>query len=126
MRSWMRASRTTVGVCCALIAAGCDVGPLGSDDGQEDHRFLIDLRNISTDPVTLKLAGEVEGFLVQGISVVTIQRMADPDQELVFKALIEETVLVQTTACRYTPPSNSAPRRRVSWNGATLQCLNWE
>ena len=115
-----------MGVFCALIAAGCDVGPLGSDDGQEDHRFLIDLRNISTDPVTLKLAGEVEGFLVQGISVVTIQRMADPDQELVFEALIEETVLVQTTACRYTPPSNSAPRRRVSWNGAALQCLNWE
>ena len=111
---------------CALPAAACDVGPFGSDDAPEDHRFLIDLRNISIEPVTLRLAGEVEGFLVQGISVVTIQRTADPGQDLMFEALIDEAVLVQTAACRYNPPSDATPRRRISWNGADLECLNWE
>lgn len=116
----------TIGVWCALTAGACDVGPFGSDDGEEDHRFLIDLRNISIDPVTLRVAGETEGFLVQGISVVTIQRRADPGQDLLFEALIDESVLVQSTACRYTPPSDATPRRRVSWDGAELECLNWE
>lgn len=76
--------------------------------------------------MTLRIAGEAEGFLVQGISVTTIQRRATPGQDLVFEALIDETVLVQTTACRYTPPSDATPRRRISWDGARLQCLNWE
>ena len=115
-----------IGAGCALIAAACDLGPFGSDESEEDHRFLVDLRNVSIDPVTFRLAGEVEGFLVQGISVVTIQRRADPGRDLVFEALIDENTLVQTTACRYTPPSDATPRRRVSWNGADLQCLNWE
>ena len=115
-----------VGVCFTLVASACDGGPFGSDEGEEDHRFLIDLRNISTDPVTFRLAGEVEGFLVQGISVVTIQRRADPDQDVGFEALNDEAAVVRSTACRYTPPSDATPRRRVSWNGAELQCLNWE
>ena len=125
MRAWVRTTGWTIGI-CAATAAGCDVGPFGSEDGPEDHRFLVDLRNISIEPVTLRLAGEVEGFLVQGISVTTIQRRADPGQDLVFEALIDESEPVQTAACRYTPPSDATPRRRVSWNGAELECLNWE
>jgi len=76
--------------------------------------------------VTVRVAGEAEGFLVQGISVLTIQRTAEPGQELVFEALIDESVLIQIAASRYTPPSDATPRRRVSWNGADLECLNWE
>jgi hypothetical protein len=110
---------------CALVGPACDLGPFGTDEAAEDHRFLIDLRNISIAPVTLRIAGEAEGFLVQGISVVTIQRRADPGQDLVFEALVDEGVLAQTTACRYSPPSDVTPRRRISWNGAELQCLNW-
>ena len=121
----MRTRGATIGI-CALLASGCDTGPFGSDDAAEDHRFLIDLRNISIEPVTLRVGGEMEGFLVQGISVLTIQRTAEPGQDLVFEALIDESVLVQTTACRYTPPSDATPRRRVSWNGADLECLNWK
>ena len=109
-----------------ILAVACDFGPFGAGSEEEDDRFLVDLRNISFDPVTLKLAGELTGFLVQGISVTTIQRTAEPGQELVFEALINETVLVQTTRCRYMPPSDASPRRRVSWDGSTLQCLNWE
>ena len=115
-----------IGLACALVSGACDLGPFGSDDKAEDHRFLIDLRNISIDPVTLRVGGEAEGFLVQGISVVTIQRRAAPGTDLVFEALVDQSLLVQTEACRYTPPSDAAPRRRVSWNGAELQCLNWE
>jgi len=125
MRGRLRTTGRTLAICCVLIAA-CDLGPFGSDDAEEDHRFLIDLRNISIDPVTVRIAGEAEGFLVQGISVTTIQRRASPGQDLVFEALIDETVLVQTTACRYTPPSEATPRRRVSWDGAELECLHWE
>jgi hypothetical protein len=121
----MRSAVLTIGI-CALTAAGCDAGPFGSDDGAEDHRFLIDLRNISIEPVTLRLAGEVEGFVVQGISVVTIQRRAEPGEDLVFEALVDGSVLVQTAVCRYTPPSDTTPRRRISWDGAALECLNWE
>jgi hypothetical protein len=110
----------------ALVLSACNWGPFGTETGDEDHRFLIDLRNISFDPVTLKLADESSGFVVQAISVTTIQRTAEPGQELVFEALIDETVLVQTTSCRYTPPSDASPRRRVSWDGASLLCLNWE
>jgi hypothetical protein len=124
MRDWMRTTGGTIGI-CALLAAACDAGPFGSD-APEDHRFLIDLRNLSIEPVTVRVAGEAEGFLVQGISVLTIQRTAEPGQELVFEALIDESVLIQIAACRYTPPSDATPRRRVSWNGADLECLNWE
>jgi hypothetical protein len=116
----------TIGLCCALVAGACEAGPFGSEDAEEDHRFLIDLRNISIEPVTLRVGGETEGFLVQGISVVTIQRGAEPGADLVFEALLVESVVVRTVACRYTPPSDGAPRRRVSWNGAELQCLNWD
>ena len=123
MRDWMR---TTGGTSeSARCSATCDAGPFGSD-APEDHRFLIDLRNLSIEPVTVRVAGEAEGFLVQGISVLTIQRTAEPGQELVFEALIDESVLIQIAASRYTPPSDATPRRRVSWNGADLECLNWE
>jgi hypothetical protein len=122
----MKRHAWTILLCLGILAGACDFGPFGTESGEEDHRFLIDLRNVSLDPVTLKLAGEPAGFLVQGISVTTIQRSAEPGQELVFEALIGETVLVQTTRCRYTPPSDASPRRRVSWDGSALQCLNWE
>ncbi|HYO46832.1 MAG TPA: hypothetical protein VEY33_09115 [Gemmatimonadota bacterium] len=109
-----------------LVLAACSGGPFGREGDDEDHRFLIDLRNISFDPVTLKLADEPSGFVVQAISVMTIQRTAEPGHELVFEALIDETVLVQTTSCRYAPPSDASPRRRVSWDGSSLRCLNWD
>ena len=108
----------------ALFVA-CDGGLFGSDE-EEDHRFLVDLRNISLAPVTIKLADEPEGFVIQGISVSTIQRSAAPGAELVFEAIVGEDFLAQTVACRYTPPSDASPRRRVSWNGADLLCLNWD
>ncbi len=114
----------TIGLCCALLAGACELGPFASEDTPEDHRFLIDLRNATDTPVTLGIVGEVNGFVVQGISVITIQRGAEPGQDLVFEARIEPTF--QTTACRYTPPSDVSPRRRVSWDGGGLQCLNWE
>lgn len=101
-------------------------GDRSGEGDDEDHRFLIDLRNISLNPVTFKLADEPAGFLVQGISVATIQRTAEPGQELVFEAVIGEIVLVQATSCRYTPPSEASPRRRVSWDGNRLLCLHWE
>ena len=107
-----------------VIVAGCDGGIFGSDE-EEDHRFLVDLRNISLAPVTIKLAQEPEGFLVQGISVTTIQRSAEPGAELVFEAIVGEDFLAQSVSCRYNPPSDVSPRRRVSWNGADLQCLSW-
>lgn len=113
-------------LCFVILAVACDFGPFGSESGEEDNRFLIDLRNVSLDPVTLKLADEPSGFVVQGISIVTIQRSAEPGQELVFEALMDEIVLVQAASCRYTPPSDASPRRRVSWDGSRLLCLNWE
>lgn len=107
------------------LLVGCDAGLFGSDE-EEDHRFLVDLRNISLAPVTLKLADEPEGFVIQAISVTTIQRSAEPGAELVFEAIVGEDFLAQTASCRYTPPSDASPRRRVSWNGADLLCLDWD
>jgi hypothetical protein len=110
----------------ALALSACNWGPLGTETGDEDHRFLIDLRNISLSPVTIRIAGEPSGFLVQGISVTTIQRSAEPGQDLVFEALLEGgTSPVHATSCRYSSPSDGDTRRRVSWNGAALQCLGW-
>ena len=108
-----------------LLLSACDWGPFGTDDSGEDNRFLIDLRNISLSSVTIRIAGEPEGFLVQGISVATIRRSAEPGQEMVFEALLDETQLVHAISCRYDPPSEVSSRRRVSWNGAELQCLGW-
>jgi hypothetical protein len=121
-----RMSRLGCGLALGLgLFVACDGGPLGSDE-VEDHRFLVDLRNISLGPVTIKLADEPEGFLIQGISVTTIQRSAEPGSELVFEAIVGEDFLAQSVACRYNPPSDTSPRRRVSWNGADLQCLSWD
>jgi hypothetical protein len=119
-------SRLGCGLALGLgLFVACDGGLFGSDE-VEDHRFLVDLRNISLGPVTLKLADEPEGFLIQGTSVTTIQRSAQPGAELVFEAIVGEDFLAQAVSCRYTPPSDSSPRRRVSWDGADLLCLNWD
>jgi hypothetical protein len=115
-----------VRIAFVLLLSACDWGPFGSEDATEDHRFLIDLRNISISPVTIRIAGEPAGFVVQGISVTTIQRSAEPGHDLVFEALLEGlTSPVHAVSCRYSPPSDGSPRRRVSWNGAELQCLSW-
>jgi hypothetical protein len=107
------------------LFVACDGGPFGSDE-VEDHRFLIDLRNVSLDPVTIKLSNEPEGFVVQGISVMTIQRFAEPGAEIAFEVIVGGGFLAGTTSCRYNPPSDSRPRRQVSWSGAELLCLNWD
>lgn len=117
--------RPLLRVCIVILLASCDWGPFGTDDSGEDNRFLIDLRNISLSPVTIRIAGEPAGFLVQGISVATIRRSAEPGQEIVFEALLNETLVVHAISCRYDPPSDVSSRRRVSWNGAELQCLGW-
>ena len=108
-----------------LMLSACDWGPFGTDDSDEDNRFLIDLRNISVGQVTIQIAGEPAGFLLQGISVATIQRTAEPGQEIVFEALLDGTGPIHAISCRYDPPSDRSSRRRVSWNGAELQCLGW-
>ena len=119
-------SRLGCGLALGLgLFVACDGGLFGSDE-VEDHRFLVDLRNVSLGPVTIKLANEPEGFVIQGVSVTTIQRSAEPGEELAFEAIVGEDFLAQTVFCRYTPPSDSSPRRRVSWNGADLLCLNWD
>lgn len=109
----------------ALLIA-CDGGLFGSDEAEEDHRFLIDLRNVSLEPVTMKLVEEPEGFVVQGISVMTIQRTAEPGSDLAFEVVLGTGFVAGTVLCRYRPPSDGSPRRRVSWNGADLLCLNWD
>jgi hypothetical protein len=121
-----RMSRIECGLALGLgLFVACDGGLFGSDE-VEDHRFLVDLRNVSLAPVTIKLANEPEGFVIQGVSVTTIQRSATPGAELAFEAIVGEDFLAQTVSCRYTPPSDTSPRRRVSWNGADLLCLNWD
>lgn len=107
------------------LFVACDGGPFGSDE-VEDHRFLIDLRNVSLDPVTIKLSEEPQGFVVQGISVTTIQRSAEPGAELAFEVLVGGGFLAGTTSCGYNPPSDARPRRQVSWDGGDLLCLNWD
>lgn len=109
-----------------LLAASCDLGPFGGDSEVEDHRFLIDLRNTSFDPVTIGVAGEPAGFEVQAISRETIQRQVEPGGDLVFEARVSETAPPAVATCRYHPPSEVSPRRQVLWDGAELACLSWE
>lgn len=109
-----------------LLFAGCDLGPFGGGEGVEDHRFLIDLRNVSLDSVTFGVVDEDSGFEVQGLDTTTIQRRVDPGRDLMFEARVAETAPPQTIACRYEPPSDVTPRRQIQWDGATLRCLHWE
>ena len=99
------------------------MGAFGNKDAGEDHRFLIDLRNVSLSPVPIRVAASPRGSSSR-TSVTTIQRSAEPGQDLVSKPCSTRLCWSKRPAAA-TSPSDGSPRRRVSWDGAELQCLGW-